>query len=193
MNRSIYILIALAGIVWADSTTVFDTQFAALPDGWSNSNWGFSWQYGAWVDEWVTSAEPPYNFTATMSSQAGTESWYFVPDGTDSLQIHIEHDFDAMVSASSEAYILMLSPSTSNEYLFHEEISNAYSTSDPVDITFTAPPAGAYIGFKVYAYVGTSYPAYSTIEWNIYDLTVTAYGNGMALEPITWGELKQLP
>jgi len=189
MSKLICIMILFTGVIRAESAMVFETQFHTIPNGWSNSHWQFDSSNGAWIDKWVTS---PADFTATTGSQSGTASWYFVPDGTDSLVIHIEHDISAMTASGSEAYIQLLSPSTANEYLFYKAIYNSFATNEPIDTTITSPPAGNWIGFKAHAYITTCYPGYSTIEWHITNFIVTAYGNGMALETVTWADLKQL-
>jgi len=182
-------VILVTGVIQAESATVFETQFHGTPNGWSNLHWEFSGSDGAYLNKWVSS---PDAYMAVAGSQSGTASWYFVPDGTDSLVVHIEHDIYAMAASESEVYIQLLSPSTANEYLFYEDIQNAYTSDEPINLTITSPLAGNWVGFKIYAYITTCYPGYAIIEWHITDLTVTAYGNGMALEAVTWADLKQL-
>lgn len=193
MSKLYFALLLLISITIADSTTVFETQFSTLPDGWSNLEWNFSSTTGAWIDEWVTSAEPPYSFEAVMSSQTGTASWYFVPDGTDQLFIHIEHVFVGVATGGGSAYIELLSPSTSNQYLFYTGFPDFYYESDdPIDITITSPPVGQWIGLNIRGYVGASYPDYASIEWTIPLIIITAVGDGLVLDSVTWAELKQL-
>jgi hypothetical protein len=189
MSKLICIVILITGVVLAESATVFDTQFNGIPNGWSNLHWEFSGSDGAYLNKWVSS---PDEFIAVTGSQSGTASWYFVPDGTDSLVIHIEHDIYAMTAHESVVYIQLLSPSTANEYLFYEDLYNSYTSDEPIDLTITSPLAGNWIGFKIYADITTCYPGYSIIEWYITDLTATAYGSGMTLDTVTWADLKQL-
>ncbi len=186
------LFILFAGSAMAESSTLFETQFATLPEGWNNSNWNTSITMGAWIDEYLNTGAP-WSFTADMGSGADPASWYFVPDGTDSLLIHIEHDFYAYASASnSEAYIELMNPTGVNQYLFYQNINGVYyGTTDPIDIVVTPTPAGHWIGLRIYARIAFSYPATASIEWYITNLSVTAIGNELALDNITWGNIKQ--
>lgn len=129
------IFVFFAGLAMAESFTLFETPFGTLPEGWDNSNWNTSRTMGAWISQYLHTGAP-WSFTADMGSGADPASWYFVPDGTDSLLIHIEHDYFAYASASnSEAYIQLLNPSGEDQYLFYHNISGySYSTTDPIDI-----------------------------------------------------------
>ncbi len=193
MKYTITLLILLFAVAIADSCTVFETQFATLPDGWYNNGneWHFNSQLGAWIDEWVTSAEPPYSFSAIMGSQAQPEKWYFVPDGTDSLLVHIEHDLNFISFSSGEEINITLNYlSGESLILFSAEDLLTGSASDPIDVVILSPPADTWIGFTIHAYVSASYPGYAAIEWFITDLSVTAYGNELELESTTWGNIK---
>ncbi len=187
MKYTITLLILLLGTAVADSSTVFETQFATLPDGWYNNEWHFNAQLGAWLDEWVTSAEPPFSFTAEMGTQV---QWYFVPDGTDSLLVHIEHDLYFITFGSEDIYIALNYLSGESLTLFSAEELTGPSTSDPIDVVIVSPPADTWIGFTIHAHVSASYPGYATIEWFITELSVTAYGTELELGSTTWGGIK---
>ena len=149
MRFSISVLVLLAFTVFGDSCTVFETSFADLPDGWSNDEWNFSSNDGAWISGWVTGWP---SFNATMGSDDSYQGWFLVPHGTDSLKIHILNELDALNSGYCQAGIELLIPGFDELYLFGPSIPwGMHETSDPINITLHTPPAGGWIGFNLSA------------------------------------------
>ncbi len=190
MRHSIPVLLFLTAAVLGDSCTVFETPFAALPDGWSNDEWNFNSNDGAWISGWVTGWP---SFYATMGSDESYQGWYFVPDGTDSLKIHIEHELNAINNGYCQAGIELLIPGYDDVYLFGPSVPwGMYETSDPIDTTLHTPPAGGWIGFNIHACIDSIYPGTSDLSWYITFLSVTAYGEELELDASTWAEIKQI-
>jgi len=164
-----------------------------LPDGWYSEEWSFSQTTGAEIDKYLSGLEPPYSYSASMGSGVQPEVWYFVPDGTDSLLIHIEHDFIAGGSIFGEAYIDLNYLSGPSTTLFYANMFYlGYSTSDPIDVVIPSPSADTWIGFTIHGDIEATYSYSANIEWHITNLSVTAYGDALELDAVSWGAIKQL-
>ncbi len=190
--KLLVLMFLLCSLALADTCTVFETQFESLPDGWLSEEWQFNTNSGAWINETIYGYQSPTSCTATMSSLSDPEVWYFVPDGTDSLLVHIEHDLAAYVNGVGIAYIQMHYFPDEEEYLFFDPYLNlGTSTSDPIDVSIQAPPVDTWIGFTFYAHMQAAYPGNGgNIQWYIYELFVTAFGNSLELDRHTWGGIK---
>ena len=91
--------------------------------------------------------------------------WYFVPDGTESLLVHIEHYLNFITAGSEDVYITLSCLSGESLILFSaEDLSTGCSTSKPIDAVILSPPADAWIGFTIHAHVSVSYFGYAYIE-----------------------------
>ena len=191
MKLTALILIALTGTALAESCVVFETKFAVLPSGWFEYDWNFSTSMGAWIDEFIHGADPPFSFDATMGSEALPPVWYFVPDGTDSLVIHIEHDLSARSSWPGEAYIQLKYLSGESEYLFYQEIDNTWTyANEPVDIIIPWTGDDNYIGIRIHASIATVYMDNATITWYITDLSINAIGESLGFNSASWAWIK---
>lgn len=193
MRHFVTLLIGLAGIASADYGTVFETQFQLCPSGWFSNTWHFNGGTGAWIDESINGGDPPYSISASMGTQAQPPVWYFVPDGTDSLLIHIEHDLDTYSSAGGEAIIKLLFISGDSEDLFYTTIDySGCTTSEPIDAVIPVSSPDTWIGFYIHADIATAFMASSSITWYITELSVTAAGESLSFRSDTWASIKHL-
>ena len=171
---------------FAETAIVFETTFNELPAGWFNSEWLFSSSY-AYICESVFETG---TFEADMYTNGQPPIYYFVPDGTDSLVIHIGHDI-AMYGTNGNAFVRLYSTSFDSVNIFNEWVHyDSYYSSDPIHHVIVDPPPDTWIGFRFHGYISATYPSGSTINWWVYNLTVTAHGDELTLEPGTWASIK---
>ncbi len=180
--------ITVFAFCFAETAIVFETTFNELPAGWFNNEWLFS-SSGAHIYESVY-IPGPFAFEADMYTNGQPPIYYFVPDGTDSLVIHIEHDI-GMYGAFGSACVRLYSTSFDSVNIFSEWVHNdSYFSSDPIHHVIVDPPPETWIGFRFSGYISAAYPVSTTINWWVFNMTVTAHGDELALEPGTWASIK---
>lgn len=186
MRLAILTTIVVIASGLAETAVVFETTFNSLPAGWFNNEWTFS-PSGANIYAWVYNGS---SFTADMYTNGQPPMLYFVPDGTDSLVIHIEHDIN-MSGAYGAAFVRLYSTSFADVDIFCESFYNdGYFSTDPIHYVIVDPPPDTWIGFRLHGYVSAGYPEYSTIDWCIFSMTATAHGEALTLEMSTWASIK---
>lgn len=168
---------------------VYETDFSQLPDNWFFlNNWSFGPE-GAHFYLYTSG-----NFDATLATG---DSWpptptIFIPDGADSAQVSIEHFLNVSggESCNMQFRIYLGSTGHSGVMVWEEELysggiyQNYYSVFSPewleggehLSIMFRIDGAGDDFG--------------SRIEWEIHDLKVTVFGEGLALPQRSWGGIK---
>jgi len=179
---------ALAILTAANAGVLFETSFESLPPGWSNDNWEF---YGgdARIDVLVNHWSG--DFQADMHTYGEQPVLYFVPDGTDSVVVHIEHDI-YMGGEDIYAFVSVSDGLGSDTLIFEEQVSNdGFSTDDPVHYVLHDPQPDTWLGFQFHGEANNHYyMATSQLDWRIFDMTVLAYGDSLALPSMTWGAIK---
>lgn len=184
-TMALFLLIMMyPGSALGETTSVFQTNFNQLPEDWMSTEWGFG-SSGAHLYEWVSSLE---SFEAVMQSIPLAR--YFVPDGADSLVVDMEHSI--MVGGSEGWVTVSLHSSTMGSYtIFQTAVSQeGFASSEPVHFVISEPPQGTYTGFSFDVCVSASYPESGVIDWHVTGLSAVAYGDGMSLEPVSWGSIK---
>lgn len=172
----------------ADTSILFSTDFSTLPDGWVNDEWEFN-HPGAHVGNGVQWDD----WSAEFSSLTSSPGIYFVPDGTDSVVIHIEHCVTLDGDFYSSRVQLWTNHSGWGEDIFNKSGSGGVIwITDPVHFVLSDPDPGTWIGFKFRAYLSAGYMGYSGLEWTIDSMTVTAYGDALGLETTTWSAIKSI-
>ena len=117
MYRTLFMLV-LFSLAGAEEANLFETSFQGLPEGWFNSNWGFEGG-DARIDEFVNYWSG--DFLADMYTDGEPPALYFVPDGTDSVVIHIEHDI-YMGGEDIKAFVEVTSTSGEDVRIFDEMV-----------------------------------------------------------------------
>jgi hypothetical protein len=177
-----------------ESAVLFETDFSELPAGWvSDDNWGFG-SFGAalcvsvqdttWAGEFSTEGVPPVR--------------YFVPDGTDSVVIEVDHwvflsSGNVLSDASSTAMIeLWTSQSGWGDYVFYQSVTDTLFVQEMVStFVLDSIPPDTFLGFLFRGeLVSESQSDYAEIIWQVNGMTVTAYGNLLELNRSTWGSIK---
>lgn len=188
------LLLAVSVFACGESAVVYETDFAVVPPGWYNDNWSTSSSQGAYIHQNMPGGGSPqiYTFLAHMYSNTTPPVWYFVPDGTDSLVIDVEHSIDVFTTSNCNFFIKLLYSDDTEEYIFHQQISGngGYISTEPIHHVVVGPPEGVWIGFVLYAYNTIYYATMGHIYWYVTSLNATAYGNSLNLEPSTWASIK---
>ncbi len=182
------ILVSFAFSSFADCV-IFESVFEELPSGWYNDRWTFNnpgaKAYHYCVDEW---------WECDMSSYWNSPPvYYFVPDGADSVVIHIEHYLSATTDEGSASAQLYISSTTiGGGYIYDESVYWYSSITDyePIVYSIIDPPNGTYLGFRFHAEADAGQNEYTSINWEIYSIVVTAYGSSMELQSGTWANIK---
>jgi len=170
------------------------TDFNQLPQGWvSDEDWVFgsfgaalcvSVQENTWSGEFSTEGEPPAR--------------YFVPDGTDSVVVSIDHwvflSAGAVLSDASSAAMIQLWTCQSGwgDYIFYHSVSDSLYSEEMISTyVFDNIPPDTFIGFRFRGeLVSDNQAEYAEIIWQVNGMTVTAYGEVLALGRSTWGNIK---
>lgn len=188
MYRFVVLLLVLCPISLADTAVLFDTDFSALPYGWVNDEWEFD-HPGAHVSngvQWDT-------WSGVFNSVPFSAGVFFIPDGTDSVVVHIEHSVILEGDYYSSRIQLWTNHSGWGDYIFDQSGSGGYTEiTDPVHFVLTDPVPGTWVGFKFRAYLSAGYMGYSGMSWTVHSMTVTAWGDALGLETTTWSAIKRL-
>ncbi len=184
------ILVAFAFSSFADYV-IFETVFEELPSGWHNDRWTFN-NPGAkaqhysvdefWECDMSSSLYPP-------------QVYYFVPDGADSVVVHIEHILSATTDEGSASGQVFMSSTTIGGGVIYDEGVFWYSSitdSEPIIHSIIDPPDGTYLGFHFHAVADAASYEYASINWKIFSMVVTAYGSAMELQSGTWAGIKSV-
>jgi len=131
------LIVFLTVLSFGESATVFETDFALLPSGWVNDNWICSASQGAYVHINMPGGGSPqiYQYSADMQSNGSPAVWYFVPDGTDSLVIDVEHSIDIITTSGGNFYIKLIYSDLTEEDVFHVQLTPqeySYVSTDPI-------------------------------------------------------------
>ena len=174
-----------SGTASGEFSVVFQTEFTELPDDWSSTDkWGFN-PHGVHLSAFINYENHLYEVM-----QSVPVARYFVQDGADSLVVDMEHS----ITVGSTEGIVSVRLHTGNMgsfSIFQVNVSQeGYSSCEPVHYVVLNPPQGTYIGFRFLADVEACYPESGTINWHITSLSAVAYGEGMAMNPVTWGSVK---
>ena len=178
----------------AQPSVLLQTDFNQLPQGWVNDEeWVFgsfgaalcvSIQENTWSGEFGTEGEPPVV--------------YFVPDGTDSVVISVDHwillSAGNVLSTASSAGMIQLWTTHSGwgDNIFYHSVSDSlYSQETISTFVLNSVLPGTYLGFRFRGeLVSDSQSNYAEIVWQISQMTVTAYGEALNLTRNTWGGIK---
>ena len=161
------------------------------PPGWSAEDWIFT-DEGA-----ICSFEAPgpggeWEEGILSSPSAAIE----VPAGCDSVVLDIDQEFSCCLPGPFDyacTYILY-SLSGGEWTSFYSTMSNwSESFSTPVHQVVPAIP-GETLGlrFVMLLYTGWSQPGTRSADWCLENLVLTFYGDGLALQQLTWGEIKAM-
>lgn len=189
MLKKLICLFVLAVVSNAESVVLFSTNFAELPEGWVNGS--------SYSDEWLFSDAGANAcggtcddyWSAVMYAPPG---FCFVPDGTDSVVIHIEHFLEMSGEPSGEAKISLTSTTGDDVVIYWEGLppSGGFYDSEPIHWSSGAFPEGTWIGLYFWPHLSTMWEMYNWLNWDLYSLTITAYGTGMAMNTVTWAAIK---
>jgi len=182
------ILVLFACSSFADCV-IFESIFDELPSGWHNNRWTFN-NPGAKAQHYSAGE----NWDADLSSYLGApQVYYFVPDGADSVVVHIVHVLSAATDEGGAGGQFWISSTTIGGGLIYDEYVFWYSSitdSDPIVYSIIDPPDGTYIGFYFYAYASAASYEWASVNWKIHSIVVTAYGSAMELQSGTWAGIK---
>lgn len=186
--------LCFAGISFSDTSVLLQTDFSQIPQGWVNDeDWVFgsfgaalcvSIQEAAWSGEFSTEGEPPVR--------------YFVPDGTDSVVVVVDHWVllsagPVKSDASSTAAIqLWTTQSGWGDYIFHHSVSDTLFVGEMISsCVLTDLPQDTFLGFRFKGeLVSESQSDYAEVIWQVNGMTVTAYGGNLPLSRSTWAGIK---
>lgn len=179
------------------SATVYTWDFNELPSGWTaDPEWTFD-ASGAHVTVTASSSGPPVTHQSSLESEGGS---LILPDGTDSVLVVVEYDYELEgYYYSGESYANV----TGTIYLNSEPfflISHYQSWGFPADIgtddalttaslSFPASP-GDNLAFTFRGSAG-AYSAYACAQMDLFSMVVTVY-DAEELQRHTWASLKTL-
>lgn len=167
--------------------TVWDYDLTNPPDGWLfDPLWEFTSE-GVLLDQYVSS--PWTTKDGEIQSPEVT-----VPANCDSVVMHVEQDLYMFVSGMGAGYTCAEVSYKLNGGVWTDFYSASLfeQTTDPIHYSIPAS-AGDLLQLKVYggAWCGSEmYPGIASIDWLLYDVTLTFYGEALSLQPHTWGAVK---
>jgi hypothetical protein len=190
-ERSWFILFLLLLPLAAHSEEVilFETDFSSLPEHWYSEEFTFG-STGAelyWISFDHLSA------VLCTGESGGWENNIFIPDGTDSVRIEISHHIAVSGGDYPElTFKISLFDHDHDERIWYEYISHQNPNINQWLEHSICPDwleAGEWLGIRFRAY-GWPGEFGSIINWKIFDVTVTAYGDQLGLSPDTWAGIK---
>jgi len=186
MTGTLPILILLCvTTICAGDWVVWEYDLRSAPPGWEfEHEWVFSSE-GVRMDEYVGS---PY-----------TSEWghiysldVVIPEGCDSIILHIEQDLSVTSSGNGYAGAELDYRLNGAEWLPLLNVGIWYQSTVPIHEDIPAAPGQVLdLHFEAYAGKGNDmYPGWGSIDWLLYDLTLTFYGEQVSFEQTTWGAIK---
>lgn len=185
-----------AGICHAGAAVLFETDFSQLPQGWIHDD---DWVLGSAGASLCVSVQDS-TLWSELSTEGEPPARYFVPDGTDSVVVEVDHWIflsagNVLSRASSTGMIqLWTSESGWGDYIFYHSVSDTlYAQEQISSSTLLDIPQGTELGFRFRGeLVSENQGNYAEIIWQVAGMTVTAYGEEMGLTPDTWGSIKTM-
>ncbi|OPL19567.1 MAG: hypothetical protein AVO35_09630 [Candidatus Aegiribacteria sp. MLS_C] len=186
-GRSLLSIIVLAAAAAALSDeVVWDYDLTSLPDGWSldghNSEWTFS-PDGAHMQ---ASASSPYSTAyAIIYTDAIT-----IPAGCDSVVFHVEQDLQRY--ASGTGWSAALVHYRINGMIWKELYDGPYQSTNPIHCRIPVFEGNIMeVRIQGTAVAGSDiHPGSGSINWLLWDLTLTLYGDEVGLDNSTWAAIK---
>jgi hypothetical protein len=181
------LLFIVAGASEADQV-VWDYDLTSPPPGWIiDDEWNFS-SAGASIYGYKEGM-CYWGYGGSMLTESVT-----IPGGCDSVVLHVEQDLDlwGYCYGGAQAWIWYSYNNGGSWILIFEEASNCTST-EPIHLQ-VPPTAGSNLKFRFSgsAWIGSDLrPSAARLDWLLYDLTLTFYGE-LALEQNTWGAIKHI-
>jgi len=177
-------LLCLADICIGD-WTAWEYDLRSAPPGWEfEDEWEFSSE-GVRMDEYVAT---PY-----MSEWGHIYSLdVVIPGGCDSIILHIEQDLNVSSSGNGYAGAELDYRLNGVEWIPVLDVGIWYQSTAPIHVSIPAA-AGQVLDLHFEAYAGKGndmYPGWGSIDWLLYDLTLTFYGEQVSFGQTTWGALK---
>lgn len=185
MKKSTIYLFVIGAMVFADTAILFETDFSSLPDGWQNDVWVFN-HPGAYIGNGVQNS----SWDAEFSSFGPTPVLYFVPDGTDSVVIHLEHELIMEGSYYSAGIQLWTSLTGWTDHIYYEAGAGWFEDAEPIQFVIEDPASDTWLGFRFRGELSAGYMMYAGMTWNIFSMSVTANGETLGLAGSTWASIK---
>jgi len=190
MKKVIMAAVLAATVCTAESHVMFETDFSELPEGWLNDEWTFdhpgAYTYGYTQDDY---------WSARMYSSGSSPSIYFVPDGTDSVVVHIEHDLILYGDPTAYGRVFVSSTTFGDATIYDFQLTPPYTFMEdiePIHWVLEDPPQGTWLGFEFRGVLSTYSQLANSLSWTVTSLTVTACGSELSLPSCTWGEIKSI-
>ena len=185
MKKVTILLLVVDAIAFADTAILFQTDFSSIPTGWINDEWSFN-HPGAYIGNGVQFS----SWDAEFSSFGPTPVLYFVPDGTDSVVIQLEHELIMEGSFHSAGIQLWTNLSGWTNYIYYSAGEGWFEDEEPIHFVIDDPDSGTWLGFKFRGELSAGYMMYAGMTWNIFSMSVTAYGEKLELASTTWASIK---
>lgn len=184
-----FLLATCISLSYAD-TVVYETTFSELPDNWFFLNdWTFGSE-GACFYIYTSN-----NFDATLATGSGFPlgETIFIPDGSESVDIEIEtYVHTSGGEGCSTTYTIWLGSSNNPwETVWEFDVPRYQSVYQNFNHSFSPDwlQGGEHLGL-MFRIDGAGDDFGSVLEWKIHSLTVTVFGEALALSPDTWAGIK---
>ena len=169
---------------------IFQTDFQSLPDNWfANDQWSFTTSGAV-----ITRTDRMWDDVLFTQSNSRSDCIYFVPDGTDSVLVEIPYSVYVNNSETSGGASFNISASI-EPYTFARllELSvwqaGVYQYAGTIEHVFHREGSG-WLGFFIEFTGGCEVGCAISAQWTIQGITVTAYGDDLSLNPLTWASIK---
>ena len=184
-----YFVALLIASTAAGEVVLFETDFSSQPEHWYSTEFTYN-HPGAYL-YWIS-----FGHLSAYLQTGETSEWeqnIFIPDGTDSVRIEIEHNINISGGDYPElTFSVRIGDRDSYEILWYEYVShvdpNLYAWLSH-DVTPEWLTGGDWLGIRFRA---SGWPGEfgSNIRWTVSHVKVTAYGDELSFTPDTWAAIK---
>jgi len=173
----------------SEEAILLETDFSYLPEHWYSEEFTFD-SMGAKL-YWIS-----FSHLSAVLRTGESDEWennIFIPDGTDSVRIDISHHINVLGGDyPALSFKISLSDEDHQEDIWYEYLNNQNPNINQWLEHSVSPDwleAGDWLGIRFRAY-GWPGDFGSNINWRIFDVTVTAYGDQLGLSSDTWAGIK---
>ncbi len=183
----LFVLLVISAFCRGEEVVIFSTDFTELPDGWINTGYDDEWSFGPNGAAASGSSGEQYWFVELCTP----DQFFFVPDGTDSLVVHIEHLLSLDGDGPCASVNLMTIPSGNITIYYKSSYYPGGGVYDiePIHWSSNQYLQGTWVGISFYAFK-EEWVTGNSASWHLYSLTITAHGSELDMNTITWASVK---
>ncbi|OPL19577.1 MAG: hypothetical protein AVO35_09680 [Candidatus Aegiribacteria sp. MLS_C] len=188
MRILLCVVVLAAAEAAVSDLVVWDYDLTELPDGWSLEGYCSEWTFSPAGAYMHAACSDPYESADAIMYTAAV----LIPSGCDSVVFHVEQDLTTYSSGTgygvARIYYRVLGQGWVEFYEGFDQTTEPIHAQIPVTV-------GNIVDFKIHGHAQAGsdiHPGSGSINWQLWDLTLTFYGDEVGLDHTTWASIKAM-